>query len=291
MKKKTRLLFSFFAFVSAVLALTTGCDMDLIAKPFAAPVPAPEPEPEPEPVEVSFLTILNAPSNARKDHVSNVFVSNQTGRAGACQSYDGVIIEGGGGVSTVKIPLAYSGGPRNGLRFEETGVFFVSFDLNIDAVTRITVAEGGGLTLNFTNGSAVLDASSLAPVPVPVPTLTITNLPANTQKNHFSNVLVHSSSGAVAGCGDYKDITVIREKNSASAMIPLSYNNGSGYFRETGVFIVSFTASIDYTSYFTVKESDKMRLHFAEGSAVFDASLIPPPPPPYLTVTSLNTSP
>jgi len=53
------------------------------------------------------------------------------------------------------------------------------------------------------------------------------------------------------------------------------------------MFVVSFTVNVDYATCFIVKETDKLKLFFTEGSAVFDASLMPPPPPSYLTITSL----
>jgi hypothetical protein len=120
-----------------------------------------------------------------------------------------------------------------------------------------------------------------------IPCLTIINLPANTRKNHFSNVFVFNSAGVVSKCADYDQITIIKDNGFVTAKIPLSYNTDSGYFKETGTFIVSFTANIDYATYYIVKESEKLRLYFTDGCATFDASLIPPPPPPYLTIISL----
>jgi len=257
-----------------------GAVLDASLIGYVPPAPAPE---------VSFLTVINLPENVRQNHVSNVFVSNQTNKIGTCLSYDEIIIENYANAKALKIPLAYT---NTKLKFDETGPYFVSLDINIDASNRFTIKESEKFSLNFINGGAVLDASIIGyvpPAPAPdVPYLTVTNLPANTQKNHFSGVFVYNSTGVTAKCADYNQIIIIKENNSVTAKIPVSYNAVSEYFKETGTFIVSFTVNIDYATYFIVKESDKLRLYFTDGNAAFDASLIPPPPPPYLTVTSLH---
>jgi hypothetical protein len=280
MKKKTKQLFYFFAAVFAALALMPGCDMDLFA-----PKEAPKKE-APADGRASYLTVINLPAHTGQNHVSNVSVSNQLSVIGGCQAYDKIIIENNTDSATIKIPLVYS---DTKARFDVTGSYFVSLDINIDALTRLTIAEDEKFPLDFINGSAQLDAALIGydPYDPSVPCLTIANLPANTRKNHFSNVFVYNSAGVTAKCADYNQIVILKDSGSVTAKIPVSYNAGSEYFKETGTFIVSFTINIDYASYYIVKESDKLRLYFTDGNAVFDASLIPPPPPPYLTITSL----
>jgi len=287
MKKKTKLFFSFLPVVFAALVFSV-CDMNLIEKPFTPP-PSPPPA-SPPPPEVSYLTVINLPKNTKQSHVSKVAVSNQIKTIGDCVSYEEIIIENGADSCTIKIPLVHS---DTKLRFDVTGSYFVSFDINVDVFTRFTITDSEKFPLDFLDGNASLDASLIGFDPSydpSVPSLTIVNLPANTRKNHFSNVLVYNSNAVIAKCSDYSQIVILKENNSVTAKIPLSYNSGSEYFKETGTFIVSFTINIDYATYYIVKESDKLRLYFTEGNAVFDASLIPPPPPPYLTVTSLPGS-
>jgi len=283
MKKKTTFIFSFLSIVFAALSLMSGCDMDAIQKPFTPP-PAPEPAPEP----ASYLTIFNLPAHTRQNHVSNVSVSNQSKKIGVCRSYNDITVENNGGTSTVKIPLAYSG---TDLRFDATGSYFVSLDVNIDAFVRYTIAENDKFPLDFVDGNAFLDASLIGYVPpeppIPYSHLTIANLPANTLKNHFSAVFIYNSTGVTAKCADYNQIIIIKDNGSVTAKIPLSYFSNPDCFKETGTFTVSFNINIDYASYYSIKENDKLRLYFTDGNAYFDASLIPPPPPPYLTIISL----
>jgi len=264
MKKKT--ICSFLSIVFAALALSPACDMDLLSKPFEPSVPPP--------VEVSYLTIINLPTHTKQNHVSNVSVSNQTGKIGGCFSYNEIIVENNGQASTIKIPLAYE---NTKLRFDATGSYFVGLDINIDAFTRFTISENEKFPLDFINGSASLDASVIGydnSYDPSIPCLTIVNLPANTRKNHFSNVFVYNSAGAVAKCADYNQIVIIKENDTITAKIPLSYNSGSEYFKETGTFIVSFNINIDYATQIIVSENDKLTLSFIEGSAVLDAALI-----------------
>jgi len=264
MKKKL----NFLSIVFAVLAFSS-CDMDLLQKPFT-------------PTDVSYLTIINLPAHVRQEHVSNMSVSNQSRKISGCPSYDEIIIENKGDTSSLKIPLVYN---DTKLRFDATGSYFVSLDINVDVFTRYSISENENFPLDFTNGNALLDASLIGYTPYSY--FTIVNLPANTLKNHFSNVFVFNSAGVIAKCSDYNKILIIKENSSVTAKIPLSYNAGSDFFKETGTFVVSFTANVDYATCFIVKETDKLRLYFTEGNATFDASLIPPPPPPYLTIISL----
>jgi len=285
MKKKTKLFF-IFSLVFAAL-IFSACDMNLLQTPFTPP---PETE-KVAAVEVSYLTVINLPRQTKQNQVSKVSVSNQTKTIGGCLSYDEIIVENNtDAFSTIKIPLVYT---DTKLRFDASGSFFVSFDINVDVFNRFTITENDKFPLDFVNGNATLDASLIGFDPSydpSVPALTIVNLPLNTRKNHFSDVLVYNNDGIIAKCSDYTQIVILKENNSVTAKIPLSYSSGSEYFKETGTFIVSFKISIDYATYYNVKESDKFRLYFTDGNAVLDASLIPPPPPPYLTVTSLPGS-
>jgi hypothetical protein len=240
-------------------------------------------------INISCLTLINLPTHIIPNNVSNVFISNQTGKIATCNNINGIIMEDHELTSTIKIPLVYTSSNQ---RFEETGAFFVSFDLNVDAFIRITVLESDKLSVNFVKGNALLDVSLIGGDPS-VSSLTISNLPSNTQKNHFSNVFVYSTAGKVAECSEYKEIMVFRESSgSVSAIIPLSYcnndDNRKDYFSDSGVFAVSFTISIDFLTQIIVNLNNNLTLNFIYGSAFLDASLIPLEPPlPYLTIKNL----
>jgi len=235
----------------------------------------------------SFLTVLNLPSHIRQNNVSNVFVSNQSGKIGVCLNYDDVLIEINGSYAAVKIPLHYANsGSKDGSKFLESGAYFVSFDFHVDAVTRVTVSEEEKFVLNFVNGNALLDMAFIQPVSVP--TLTVINLPLNTSKIHFADIFVYNSSGKTAVCSDYSQIVTFRENNSVSAVIPLANISGGGYFRDSGVFAVSFSLNIDFLTKIIVLPHSRLTLAFTEGNALLNASLIPLEPlPSCLTVTSL----
>jgi len=231
------------------------------------------------------LTIVNLPANTQKNHFSNVFVYNSAGVLAKCSDYNRISIkkDDDNGSVTAKIPLSYD---KRSDYFIETGVFIVSFTVNIDYSTYYNLKESDKISLYFTEGNATLDITNIPAAPPP-PYLSIINLPGNTIAQNFSNVFVYNSAGVLAKCSDYNQIQITKNNNSVTAKIPLSYNNRSDFFKETGTFIVAFKINIDYATYYNLKESDKQRLYFTEGNATFDASLIPPPPPPYLTVKSL----
>jgi hypothetical protein len=281
MKKKTKLIFSFFSIVFAVLALVSGCDMDgLISKPFN---PDDDSSDGFDP-SIPYLTIVNLPSNTRKNHFSNLFIYNSSSATAACAEYEQIVILNENGSVTAKIPVSYIANPNY---FKETGTFIVSFVVNIDYLTHFVIKESDKLKLYFTNGNALFDASLIPPPPPPY--LTVKSLPRNTRLQNISNVFIYDSAGAaVAECSDYDQIIVIRDSFSVTAMIPLNYKGSNDYFLETGNFIVSFFINIDFETQIIVKEDDKLTLFFTEGNALLDASFIPPaPPPPYLIIKSL----
>jgi hypothetical protein len=280
MKKKSKLIFSFFTVVFAVLALLPCCDMDsLLEKPFTPP-----PDDSGYDSSIPCLTIINLPANTRINHFSGVFVYNNAGVTAKCADYKKIFIIKNKGSVTAKIPLSYNDGSDY---FRETGTFITSFTANIDYVTYYFVKESDKLRLYFTDGSAVFDASLIPPPPPPY--LTITSLPANTRAQNISNVFIYNEAGTViAKCADYDQIIITRDINSVTAKIPLYYSGKDEHFVETGNFVVSLFVNINFATQIIVKEEDKLTLFFTEGNALLDASLIPPaPPPPYLTITSL----
>jgi hypothetical protein len=120
----------------------------------------------------------------------------------------------------------------------------------VDALTRIAVSAADNVLVTFTGGKGTLDAATL-PQTLPVPYFTITGLPKNTVKGNFSEVFLYNAVGKIAKCADYQAILISRDSNSASAMIPLVYNENSGgsgqteYFRDSGQFAVTFSINVD----------------------------------------------
>jgi hypothetical protein len=273
MKKKTDFIFSFFTIVFAVLVLMSGCDMDLLDKPFtqddtSVNIETPEPPPEPPESPTPYLTIISLPRNTVSQNISNVSIYNAAGAEIAkCAGHDQILITGDYSSATAKIPLVYNG--RNE-RFADTGNFVFSLSVNINFMTQIIVNKEEKLTLQFTEGNALLDASLIPPAP-PLPYLTITSLPKNVKPQNISNVFVNNGAGtAIAKCADYDQILITTDSVYAAAKIPLVYNGDGEPFRDTGFFIVSFSVNID--SYIQISKSreDAFSVPFIDGSGAFD---------------------
>jgi hypothetical protein len=215
------------------------------------------------PAPRNYLTVTNLPANVQELNVSGVSIRNQSGEVGRCEDYSLVSVGRTGSFSVLRVPLAYS---KQGGVFAETGDYRVVFDLNIDALTRILVTEADGVLVRFNGGNGTLDASTL-PQTLPVPYLSIIGLPANTAKNNFSGVFVYNAAGETARCGDYQDIIVTRTAQSASALIPLVYSgNSKEYFRDSGQFVVAFTANIDINTVIVKTRADAFPVQFTDGS-------------------------
>jgi hypothetical protein len=165
------------------------------------------------------------------------------------------------------IPLSYSG--SSGI-FAETGPYYVSFDLNIDALTRIRISESDRILAYFSNGNATLRAEDL-PRALPTPYLSLVGLPQNAAKGNFSGVFVYNSTGAVAVCADYSEILITKNSSSASAMIPLVYaENTKEYFRDSGSFVVAFTINVDINTQIIKTRADALAVSFTDGSGLYD---------------------
>jgi hypothetical protein len=214
----------------------------------------------------AYLTITNLPPHIQNLNVSDVFVWNQSGKIGKCEDYNLLIIEQGTVSSTLKIPLVYNSVDQI---FEETGAYYVSFDLNVDALVRVNITPEDNVVAQFFNGGATLDAS-LLPQALPVPYLTILGLPLTTAKNNFSEVFLYNAVGKVAKCSNYQDIVITRGDQSATALIPLAYASSSLFFRDSGQFIVSFTANVDAQTQIIVSSTDGVLVQFTDGSGIFD---------------------
>jgi hypothetical protein len=216
------------------------------------------------PVPHKYLTVTNLPANTQELNVSNVFIWNQAGKTAQCESYGLLLFERNGASSTLRIPLVYTADTAR--LFEETGNYNATFDLNIDALTRIVISEKEKVLVSFVDGNGSLDADKL-PQALPVPYLSIIGLPANTAKNNFSEVFLYNAAGKIARCANYPDIIVSKGPDAASAMIPLVYDaNPSEYFRDSGPFAVSFTINVDINTQIIKTRQDALPAHFTDGS-------------------------
>jgi hypothetical protein len=220
--------------------------------------------PVPPAVNYSYLTIKNLPPNLSANNASNVTVHDQSGEVAFCKEYSRVEISIVNGKSVMRVPLFY----RNSQIFSETGTYLVSFDINIDAVTRYIITPDDRVQVAFTNGNGELDILNI-PENI-VPYLTIIGLPQNTTKKQISNVAVYNMTGAVAGCKNYNNIIILQDKSTTTALIPMSYSSGSDYFQDSGMFIVTFTVNVDALTQISYGRDSELLLQFTKGQATLD---------------------
>ena len=211
----------------------------------------------------SYLTISNLPANLSPLNISNVVLRNLAAQVAYCADYSLIEVSLDGGKSTARIPLS-----RNGSQnvFTETGGYFVSFDINVDASTRFLVTAGDQFLVSFVNGNGSFNIDDVPEKPVPY--LTISGLPVNTANSHISNVSVYNTSASVAGCDNADNIVISKNGNYTTAQIPLSSNGG--YFRDSGIFIITFTVNVDAVTRISCVRGDDLMLQFVNGSASFD---------------------
>ena len=219
------------------------------------------------PAPDTYLTITGLPANLQELNIADVFVWNQVGKIGKCRDYGKLIITGYGSTTTLRIPLAYTSADQ---AFLETGGYYVSFDLNVDALTRILIVQKDKFLTSFTGGNATLNANNL-PQAAPPPYLTIVGLPRNTAKNNFSDVFLYNMVDKVARCTSNQEILITKNAVSATAMIPLVYNdNPDEYFRDSGDFIVTFTVNVDAYIQVVKTSADAFAAPFTDGSGLVD---------------------
>jgi len=215
--------------------------------------------------EITYFTIINLPANVSINNISNVRVFNQVGPVAFCSDYSQINISVNNNKATAKIPLVYQGSARN--IFTETGSYFVSFDINIDAHTRILVVRDDSVHVYFIDGNGSIDAAN---IPVnEIPYLTISSLPLNVSKNHISDINVYNIAGSVASCKNSSEIILFQDSSFITAKIPLTDSSGN-YFLDTGSFIITFTINIDALTQITYVKADGLMLEFKKGSAEFD---------------------
>ena len=225
------------------------------------------------PVPRNCLTVTNLPLNTQVTDIAQVFIHNQAGKIAQCQGYEIIECVKSGNTATLRIPLVYPDKVNNkDVLFAETGSYIVTFDLNVDALTRIVLDVRDSVYVAFEDGSGTLDARNL-PAALPIPYLTIMGLPVNTAKGNFSDIFLYNIVGKVAKCPDYLSIIISKTANSATAMIPLVYeSNSKEYFRDSGEFVVTFTVQIDINTQIIKARTDNLAVRFTDGSGQYNLS-------------------
>jgi hypothetical protein len=252
---------------------------DVANLPSTAPAAADEPR---------YLTVFNLPASVSFHGFDKVFVHNQAGAIAYCADYSRIELSVSGNSASAKIPLRYRSLDKT---FTETGSFYVSFDINVDAETRYVVTAGDRVKTFFIDGNGYLDVRNLPDNPVPY--LTLKGLPLNAGKHQISDVGVYNLSQPVAVCADPGGIVVVRDAESSTFLVPLSYSSNAGsYFRDSGKFAVTFSINVDVFTLIVFTRADGLILPFTDGSAEFDLSAYARPAPhtPYLTVKGLPSN-
>jgi len=214
--------------------------------------------------EPSFLTVTNLPASVSVFNFSGVSVRNQTEVVAKCKDYSQIDLSPSNGKTSAKIPLHYNSLDKF---FQETGVFYVSFDINVDVDTRYTLTDKDQVKIPFIAGNGSLDIQNIPEKPVPY--LTIKGLPLNTTKHQASNVNVYNSTSSVAGCSDVNSVVFYQENNLLTFLFPLKSSSG-GDFLNSGEYYISFLFNIDVNNKIEITLSDKVLLCFTNGSAEFD---------------------
>jgi hypothetical protein len=220
--------------------------------------------PQASAADIRYLTIFNLPSGFVPQGISEVAVHNMHNPVASCKNYSLVEVFTSDGVTSVKIPLTYE---NSNSVFTANGSFFVSFELYYDALTHYSVMPEDRVSVHFISGNGFLDIGNMEGKTIPY--LTVYGLPANITKKHFSNISVYNLTGSVANCSNNNNITILKNASLSTALIPLS-SGGDDYFRDTGVFIVTFTVNIDILTQIVYTRDDRLMLDFFNGNASFD---------------------
>ena len=215
-----------------------------------------------------YLTVFNLPQTVSIYNFSKVLVLNQTGAVAKCVDYSQIVLSVDEGKAAAKIPLQYASLSQD---FTETGVFYVTLDINVDVETRYTLTLDDQVKVTFIDGNGFLNILNIPDKPVPY--LSIKGLPLNATKKHVSNVNIYNLAGTVAGVADNKNIVTIKENNYLTFLIPLSSSaSDNGYFQDTGRFAIEFTIDVDYETQISYSYNDLIILFFNNGSSVFDVN-------------------
>jgi hypothetical protein len=104
--------------------------------------------------------------------------------------------------------------------------------------------------------------------------LKITNLPANTQATNITSAQIANAASSIARLDKDEQLKIYKEKDSATAYLPLAYNDNSP-FTETGSFYTAFTIHIDALTSYVLVLTDKVLVPFTSGRGTMDIRSLP----------------
>jgi hypothetical protein len=230
----------------------------------------------------AFLTVLNLPPNTRASSFSSVQVNDSYSVLAKCGSYQDITVTG----SAAEIPLI----DGNDQPFGNSGYFYVSFTVNVDINTGVTIRPNDKRISLFTDGSATIDLDNLQtehfdpsdPNATIQSTIILINLPDDTSPLNISDIYIGNSTATVAKAIEPENFSVLDN----TAFIPVTYVSGAD-FTESGNFYVSFTVTVDALT--TVKRTlaNKCIYYFSKGGTVIDLSNLPPVAEHNLTLVNL----
>lgn len=213
----------------------------------------------------STIILINLPDNTSPLNISDVFVGNSTTTvAKAVDQVDFSVLG-----NTAFIPITYI----NGAVFTESGNFYVSFTIVVDALTTVKRALSNKCLYHFSNGGTIIDLSALPPVQEH--NLTIFNLPVYTINPNVSEATVYDLNGNLASTAKLENISV----KNGTAVIPLVYEDDTKIdFFGTGAFYISFTITVDAVTKIQTTLDDHLLVNFTDGNGAFDITHIPEKP-------------
>lgn len=192
----------------------------------------------------SYIRFYNIPQNVSKNSFSNIAVSSSDGIKARPADYETIVVRKGVLNAEAFVPISGNKNPR----FTETGSFYVSFSIIIDALTKIIVQPSYASLYTFDDGIADVDISFAPAAPSKPPIfphcLSIGGLPGVTSETNIFDVIIYNSAGIVAKCPDYTKIYLTPYNGKQTAVIPLVYDNNKAFngrdFNDNGNFIVTF---------------------------------------------------
>jgi hypothetical protein len=213
----------------------------------------------------STLIFINLPDDTAPLNISNVFIANSVSTVAKAVEPENFSVLG----NTAFIPVTYvSGAP-----FAESGSFYVSFTVTVDALTTVKRSISNESLFYFSNGGTVIDFDNLPQIVVHE--LTLVNLPLYTINPNVTEVLVYDLTGKLASIADFENISV----KNGTAVIPLVYDKDTNIpFLGTGAFYVSFTVTVDAITQISVLLEDHLLVNFTDGNGTFDITHIPQKP-------------
>jgi hypothetical protein len=240
----------------------------------------------------SYIHFINLPRNASKNSFQSVAAATATKTIARSSDALSIGVRGGALTSEAFVPLT---AVSSSDRFSESGQFYISFSILIDAVTNIVVEPSYAALYSFANGIAEVDVllapSRQSPVPAAPHNLTIGGLGNTVDISNIAEVYIYNSAGVIAKCIDYTAITFTTYAGQKAAVVPLVFDNNKAFngkpFNDSGVHFVSFNIYPDAYTAIIVKAENKYAATFSDGCAYVSIAAIPPVPRSTLTITNL----